>query len=210
MTKTQKVTARLDSAIAKANGTGRQRLLGRAEVAQVITEAMRDDYGSTNGGSVARAYSKNGNIALTSVAFAVANGPDYIAVKLSRINALASAVTWAGPDRINNCMAWVAKQTLYTLRDWIILSRAECRLFIRSVTAVTTTISGESQGLLVTLADSLAAGNCQSQSERVAGWFAGRSEVPAKELMTTVAKREPLLITFVHRAIAVAERRAHA
>lgn len=87
MTATQKITQRIDAMIATANGLARERKLSTREIAQVLSEAIRDGHGYTTGGSVAKSRAKWGR-AETTVAFAVANGPDYIAIKMSRINAL--------------------------------------------------------------------------------------------------------------------------
>ena len=202
---TQKMISRIQIALDTANGRSRERLLSKREIAQVLTEAMRDGYGYTTGGTVAKAYSKYGT-AYSTMAFAVANGPDYIALRVVRNSANSSAVTWAGPSSVaeKSCRNWVARQTLYTLRDWIILSRAECKLFIRSIAEAKFAAVPD---VSVTLEDSLAAGNCRTVTARVAGWCAPRTEVPARTLARAIQSREPLLIPFAQRAIAQAARR---
>ena len=207
MTQTQKITARIEHALNTANAGQRVRLLGLNEIAQVLSEAMSNlGHGYTSGGRVANAYARFGK-AYSTKAFAIANGPDYIALKIERIGSNASDVTFAGPTQstAKSIDHWQAQQTLYTLRDWLILSRAECKLFIRSITSIP--LSGIPAGITVTLADSLAAGNCRMTSERVASWFAPRTEVPARELARTIMSREPLLAPFAKRAIEAASRK---
>lgn len=218
MRQAQKVTRTIQCALDAANGKRKQRTLSIREVAQVLTEAMhtkkdlamysRYGYGYTTGGHVANAY---GYSAATTLAFAVANGPDYIALKIGQGDARknSSPVTFAGPNSVrdSDCRKWAECQTLYTLRDWIILSRAECKLFIRSLSAMPANVLRNLPDVLVTLNDSLAAGNCRAVSERVASWFAPSSEISARTLAKVVQSREPLLIPFALRAIKQAEQR---
>lgn len=206
MTQTQKLTAKLNAAIARANDGGKVRTLDIRDVAQVLAEAIRDEYGYTTGGSVAKSYTNHGT-AWSTKAFAVANGPDYIALTMTRGNALGSPVTFAGPSQATDksIRTWAARQTLYTLRDWLILTRAECKLIIRSLVALKLS---DVPDVPVTTQDSLAAGNCRMTTDRVAGWFAPRVEVSARELAKAIMAREPLLVPFAKRAIAQAARRA--
>jgi len=93
------------------------------------------------------------------------------------------------------------------LTGWLLLSRAECRAFVRSQTNPAVTLQ-DVPDVPVTLRDSLAAGNCRPTSEVVAGWFSPRTEVPARELARMVRDREPTLLPFALRAISHAAKRA--
>ncbi len=62
--------------------------------------------------------------------------------------------------------------------------------------------------LQVTVADSLAAGNCRAETERVAGWWpAGTESVSAAELRQAILEREPTLAEYAKRAIKAARQR---
>lgn len=200
------IDLQITTALAKANGRARERLLGAREIAQVLTEAMREGYGYTTGGTVAKAYSKKGT-AYSTMAFAVANGPDFIALAITRMPSMGSPVTWAGPNNKSDqsIRKWVERQTLYTLRDWMIFTRPECRLWIRSLAKVQ--VGDVPHDLFVTLDDSLRAGNCERESRRVAEWFKPEKAVAAVKLVKVVSRREPLLLTYVQRAIAQAKQR---
>lgn len=199
-------TQHIETILTSEQGKRKQRLLTAREIGQVLTEAMRDGYGYTTGGQVANSY---GYPASTTLAFACANGPDYIALKIGTGDARknSSPVTFAGvkSSREKDCRDFVARSTLYTLRDWIILSRAECKRFIRSIVGIK--VPRNLPKVTVTLQDSLNAGNCQSQSMRVAGWFKAPA-IQSATLVRTIARREPLLLPFALRAVKQAAIRA--
>lgn len=206
MTLAEKITAIIESDLHAANGRRRERLLSAREIAQVLTEAMRDGYGYTTGGSVAKSYKYR---ASTTKAFAVANGPDYIALKTDDGDAKGSPVSFAGPSQATrpSIDKWAARQTLYTLRPeagWLVLTRRECRLFVRSIAGIA--IPKDLPVAMVTVADSLSAGNCRMTTERVATWFPDTA-VSSKELIRTIQSREPLLMPFALRAIRYAAQR---
>ena len=56
----------------------------------------------------------------------------------------------------------------------------------------------------VTVADSIAAGNCPQTTRRVAAWWPGKTSIDAAELAATIAEREPTLSSFAARAITYA------
>jgi hypothetical protein len=215
MTREKNMTMTIDQTIDKklshANGRRRERLLSKREVAQVLSEAISElGYGYTTGGHVAGGYKYR---AYTTAAFALANGPDYIALRIAVADGgkNASPVTWAGPrsEREKDIKAFCDRQTLYTLvvGGWMLMTRKEAKRFIRAVQGIA--VPKNLPAVTVTLADSLAAGNCRMTSERVAAWFAAPA-IQSATLVRRVREREPILLPFALRAIAAAAKRVSA
>jgi hypothetical protein len=215
------------AALTTANGRRRERILGADEVAQVVREALVDGIGYTAGGNVAHAYDYN---ATKTVATAVAVG-DLVAIGVTTASAHnGSPVTWIGcasthPTSIIKYLTKIdmlcTDEAITAALAWadLTITRRQAKTWIRSLaqqaaaaTAALTAIQREPSAawgtschppnVRVTLAHSLAAGNCGTVSRRVAKWFPGRSAVPAAELLAEINRREPTLRSFAVRAIA--------
>lgn len=199
-----------------ANGRRRVRRCDLGDVAQAIAEAIEHQIGWVRGGTVANGYAYPAST--TTVLAAHRPQHDDIVIMIGEADAHrdASPVTWAGVRSVRprHLAEWRARLDAALPEDAIRLTRAEAETIVQLVRrrAVWQNIllarrARVSPATLVTRADSLAAGNCPRETDRVAGWFAGRAAVPADELLSAVQQRAPHLVPYALRAIQRAEAR---
>ena len=200
---------KVEQILAAENGRRRTRTCHWLHAQQVIREAMENGYGYVNGGHVAAAYKYR---AYTTCIFAWRCDAG-IAIKVGTANAVngSSPVTFAGiaSKRERHILEFVAAHQDGRTANIIIPLREAVRLARREV-RITATDRARMRALpnvLVTTADSIAAGNCASQTAKVASWFPGRTEVPARRLVARIDRKAPQLLPFAFRAVQTAARR---
>jgi hypothetical protein len=179
--------------IARVNAGRRVRTIDMGDVIQALQEALRPDqygYGFTSGGRVANAY---GNKATTACVYAIQFVPGRIAVRFGSIDAHkgSSETTWAtgcSKRDIEGQRNYFAPRTDRGPIDngWIYLSVARAKKLIRmreanTPAAVAVDIPPELADVILTREASIAAGNCESQTDRVAQ-LVGKPEAKASDV----------------------------
>ena len=206
--KAARIRANIEAHLAIANDGRRVRTINYREAVQAVREALADGWGYVSGGTVAAAYRYPAS--QTQVG-AMAYGS---AVVVRILETMASRGTGLPlPWRRNTSADKIAKIIAETI--WTPAARGEIRLSRRQAVALVADDDREqaavalarvpeavrSSTVPVSVAHSLAAGNCERETLRVAAWFGGRATVPACELMDMVSHRSPALISFASRAI---------
>lgn len=198
-------------AIRRVNYRRRTRRITESDVVQVLAEARDDGYGWMVGGKVAKAYDYP---ASTAAVAAIRLDKHTFAVRVGSCDAHrdASPVTWFGPSsKLDNSVClWlnrVREDRKLLGAAWILLTRAEVLGMLRPrdeaiAKAVEPIIATTVPDVLITVEDSLNAGNCPRVTERVARAFEFQ---PTNA--RTVARRFPSLLPFVRRAAQRAEQR---
>lgn len=213
-TKTEAATQALITQLHRINGKRRQRTISYTEAVQAIREALRDGYGYVNGGTVANCY---GYAAVQTQVTAIAgNGVVVVrAIEASASKGSGTGLPWKRNATADTIAAGIEAATKTPHPGAIVLTRNTARRIVAAqdhadALAAIDRIPAElrEDGTLVTAADSLAAGNCESETRRVSSWFAGRDAVPARELLAAIIERAPSLVTFAVRAVQYAQRRA--
>ncbi len=210
----------LQSKLASINGNRRVRTVSYAEAVQAIREALRDGYGHVSGGIVANCYGypaaqtrvaamASQQIVVVVVEKAGANKGAGTGLPFRRNTDHARAIRIVaeivqGPAE--KCMSDGTRAIRMTRREASAIVRAQDREDAAAAMARIPADMRES-AIPVTASDSLACGNCESETRRVAGWFRGRESVAASELLSAVATRSPSLVSFAIRAIRHAESR---
>lgn len=206
-------------------GRARRRTLDAGDLRQVLLEAQRTGMGSRCGGHVANSYGYPAST-MRMAAFRLPDG-DY-AVKTDWGNATKSSASvpiYGGDRALRKFVEDVrsgkcgieGKDHGLEGASWTRLARRD----VHRVLAQARRAAREDRGrqwpeseapetVVVTREDSLAAGNCASETERVAAWFHGRTAVSAAELRAVILRREPTLVAFARRAVAQALATARA
>lgn len=228
-TQLQQTKDQIAAALASVNGRRRVRTLSASDVTQAIREALRDVYGYVHAGTVANKYNYP---AESCTVFAVRRPDGGVRVAVGSSNAKKGSsprpgymaayvpqVTDRPVDRAK--MAAWANMDLETADystadahgDGLIFDvpARVCRVMIREADRAAQALKQLSAGVIpaitVTLADSLASGNCRHESHRVvAEYFGGRTEAPAAELIRVITSRAPHLLPYARRAVAHAVR----
>ena len=205
----------IEWALGRVNYRRRTRTISMRDVAQVLREALHDGVGYHSGGTVARSYDYPASTA--AVAAVRLDGSvaaqllgtvmdSTFAIKFGSHDAHrnASQVTWFGPHscREADLMAWRAKQTIESLRedDWIILARRDVVQVIRSQRHRYNALLENVPLVTVTREHSLAAGNCRTETDRIATVL-GVDKISSRRLLTYLAHHEPHLLPYARRAV---------
>ncbi len=206
----EKANARL----AALRGRARMRVLDARDLLQVLEEARRTEYGLRTGACVANKYGYP------------AHRMRLVAIR-RRTGSYAVLADWGNAKKgSSNCplggQQSVWEQTLSRekikldprLSWWIIPRReveralAERRLVARREAEEHWPAENYPPDLLITVEDSLAAGNCAIESARVAAWWpAGTTAVSAADLRRAILIREPTLTRYAIRAVEAAAAR---
>lgn len=211
---------RLSAAIARLDGLrgrARVRALGTNDLLQACSEAARDrahPWGVRAGMTVANAYGYPA-YRMRLAAVRLVSG-DY-AVRADWGNAKRGSSECPIGGRRDGSSGWAVcldriSRRRTAPRGWWQVSgndvrraRAERRLAARRVAA--SRFPEPPEGLRVTVADSLAAGNCERETARVAAWFGDTADVDARALRREILAREPELTAYAVAAIVVAKGR---
>lgn len=206
----------IEQAIERVNYRRRVRRIDETDVLEVLAEARRDDYGWMRGGVVANAYKYP---AYTAAAAAIRLSEETFAVRVGSCDAHkgSSPVTWFGPQsrRDKDIRSWLeaVRKDHNRLKndEWLFLSRTEVLTMIRThqgrvradARAKLTQLLETIPDVIITVDDSIKAGNCPKETERVAKIF----DYQATNARV-VATRFPELASFVRKAALQAETRA--
>lgn len=205
-------TAAIQAQVDAANGRRSARTVNFSEAIQAIREALRDGYGYVNGGTVANSY---GYAAVQTQVTAIAVEQTVI-VNVLTANAkkgTGTGLPWtraANEEKIRTtildlvwCPARNGEFRLTRKQAKAIVAAQDHADAIRAAERIPADVRDSK--ILITAADSLAAGNCESETCRVQSWFPGRDTVPANEVLAVIIKRAPSLISFAVRAIKYAQ-----
>jgi hypothetical protein len=206
--------ASIQSKLAAANGKRKVRTVNYSEAVQAIREALRDGYGYVNGGTVANNY---GYPAIQTIVTAIAGERvvifDAFVAKANKGHG--TGLPWtraASAEKIRKTILDLAQCpapkgfALMTRRTAIaIVSERDHADAIRALESIPSELLDSTTP--VTASDSLACGNCASETARVQSWFPERESVPANELLQKIVETAPSLVSFAIRAIQYAQRR---
>lgn len=202
----------IDEGLRQANAGHRVRTISIHMVAQCLREARTRGYGYAVGGKVANAYKYQ---ATTAVVAVFRDGRDYY-VRFGCCDAHrhSSVVTWFGPnsERERDLESWHRSMTTQPLtyfasrerEGWRKLTAQELRGLRRPDPAQQKYIDGAAD-VTVTIEHSLAAGNCATETLRVAGMLK-RKSMNSLKLLRILQRREPHLLPFARRAVDHAAR----
>lgn len=210
-------TEAITATLAGANGRRRERTLSYSEAIQAIREALRDGYGYANGGTVANSY----GYAASQTQVGAISANDAVVVTICQSSASkgsALLLPFRRGTSEEKVAAIIDSSTQRPYRGGgIRMSRRTARAIVAAqdhadAVAAADRIPFEYRNCdtLLTASDSIAAGNCQSETVRVQSWFAGREAIPAREVLAAIVERAPSLIPFAIRAIQYAQRQAPA
>lgn len=209
--------AAIQSKLDAANGRRRERTIAFREAVQSIREALRDGYGYVNGGTVANSY---GYCAYqTQVGAFAANDAVILTIHQSSAGkGTGLPLPWrrnTNEDKIAEIITSSTVRPYPQSSGTIRMSRRTARAIVAAqdhadaIKAIERIPAEYCESETpVTAADSLASGNCESETRRVQSWFPGRESVPAKEILAAIVTNAPSLISFAVRAIQYAERHA--
>lgn len=201
----------------RVNSGRRIRRIDLYDIGRCIREAHSYGIGYTTGGKVANTYRYPATTAAVAV---LRSGRNYY-VRFASINAKrdSSIVTWFGPvsEKTIHLKAWVAKMTAYPLtydcanvldKRWIRLSATDLAV-LRRVHTLITSDDLECPEVEVTYEDSIAAGNCRTETDRVQhSVLHDATSMSSRTLLRTIANEVPSLLRYARRAVAAAVLRS--
>lgn len=213
---TSQIQSRVRTSLDLANGSRRTRTISYSQAIQAVREALVDGWGYVAGDTVANSY---GYAAVRTVVFSACS-PDRGLVRISvsvrratrssGVFPFSKMTRGSRPEKIQAAAeSWV---TGPCGPDDLVITRRQARALVlaqdredaeRALADVPADMLGSD--IPVTVQDSIAAGNCQRETARVAAWFPGRESVPAGELLALLARRAPGLISFAVRAVRAAQ-----
>lgn len=218
-----KTMTALRTELASVNGRRSTRILCDEDVLQAVAEAQRTRQGHRTGGTVANSY---GYQAVRTVCFTArrTDGGVTVAIGLADAKKTTAGIPTCVPFDGNTLrrrdwpslrLAWAdeapppsiiiqARQVL----EMLVARRRAARtnahaMILHDLTQYTISPAD----IMVTTADSLAAGNCPAETLRVAKWFQNRESVNASELLSKIERREPTLARYALAAVQIAARR---
>lgn len=187
--------AAISDALEMANGRRRRRLVTPDQIPQVLREALRDGVGGTTGGGVASCY---GYAASTTRLWAIAIAGDNIAVRAECVSVRKNLASVPGGSRgVRTLRAKVEAN-----RDkYIIISRDQAQRIVRLASKSEWGGCPVPPTTRVTVADSLACGNCAAETQRIRDAI-GADAITAAELWQWLIAHEPATLrTFAVRAL---------
>lgn len=218
--------AAIKSALKELQGRRTARILGVSDVVQIVREALANGAGCTGGGTVANCYNYPAH-QTASLAVRLADGS--VAIYLGDANAKRGSRSYPREIPVRGVVGapegsakWVDKIVVWAtaatptedaygdpLPPTLVLPEGiVCGLVALQSRRAKATARAESAKLAdlrevpVTLGDSVEAGNCRHESERVARtYFPGRDSVPAGDLIDAIVAHEPHLLPRVERAV---------
>jgi len=200
--------------LASLAGRARRRILDDSDLIQALDEARRDGWGIRAGETVANSYGYAAyRMRLAVVRMATG---DY-AYRCDWGNARRGSSDCPLGGQRGGRNGWEARLARLAARrapatGWRVIRARDVRRLLaeRRATARRSALSSwpsVGHDIAVTIDDSIAAGNCERESARVATWFAGSDAVMASDLRREVLRREPELACYARRAVDVAVRR---
>lgn len=219
MSKTQVETAEreLREKLNAANGKRRERIVSFHGAIQAIREALGEDpYGWVGGATVCNSY---GWRAYRTRVWAIrCGGTVWVGVEVVSATSGGTGLPWREglrPETVQKSLAEFAEYVAKAKPVGLVqISERAARLLVyrnekesrdrawESVPSAMKTCEA-----LVTVDDSLKAGNCAKETARVAKWFRAKG-VPARALLDRLKARAPHLLPFGVRAVRVAMSRA--
>ena len=226
--KLNEIKSKIEKRIVQVNGKRSERLIGMADVIQALREATEtESYGATTGGYVAKSYKF---AAVTSAVYALEFAPGHVVLALDTINAHgASETKWATSCSSNDIQGqklafgprtdiWPNFNIFMTRRQALALTAESRKASAESRKASAArdkqakreaaakakreaaAMIAEIPSVALTAEISLAAGNCKSQTARVAK-LVNRSHMNARDLASfLVRKGLRNLVPYVARA----------
>ena len=202
---------RVEKKIAEVRGKARTRTVDGRDLLQVLDEARTNGYGLRAGATVANSY---GFVASRMRLLAV-RGPKCYGVKVNWGNASRGASEFPDGGRqdanIREC-ARLQKRGFPRKAGWLRIPTAEVTVILAE-RRLRARVEAQREWpepvpqVEVTRDDSLRAGNCERETERVAKWFGDRVAIPASELRQTILSREPEIAYYARRAVEAAAAR---
>lgn len=212
------INTEIERQINCANGRRRARTIDARQVWQAIREALAwTQYGFVSGGKVAGSYKY---ASTTTTAYAVQFAPGHVALEIGAIDAHknSSETTWATGCRSNDLTGQRAKFGPRTdgTPPAIYLTIRQARAYLQRLDAAR---AAEHLGMApdalkaisLTVADSLAAGNCRTQTNRVQAIAGGAKSMLLADILTLLQRHNLTHLTpYAIRAARHVARKAHA
>lgn len=198
--------------IDQTRGRRRERTLHTEDLLQALDEARRDDYGLRAGATVANCYGYPAH-RMRLVAIRTASGDYAVMIDWATAKRGCSPCPLGGQAKVWERTLAAERQRL-THDAWLVIPGAEVQRALAGRRAQARRAreaqwpESECPAITVSATDSIAAGNCERETQRIAGWWpAGTTEIDARELRREILRREPTLTEYARRAVEAAARR---
>ena len=197
--------------LGRMRGRRTQRTLDDTDLMQALAEARRYSYGNRYGSTVANCYVWRA-YRMVMAAIKLSSGRGY-AVRTCWANATKGSSRVPEGGRMQDwldLLPWRRSLSLQKLVDagYSILTcaevtraMAEVRLRARVCAQKLWPEEPDYDSIMVTVADSLAAGNCERVTATVRDWFPGLDSVSATTLRRTILARDPMLARYGKAAV---------